>query len=105
MIERFVIEVDYEEGDVYIREMPEFLRQAGEIGCFGGYTISSYTMPEFSYTEQKIYLRGEDYDYDDEPLCCGRALCDKVVASLKKLCKHERIPFYILGQSINLGEI
>ena len=67
MIERFVIEVDYEEGDVYIREMPEFLRHAGEIGCYGGYEIYSYTMPEFSYLEQRIYLRGEDYDCDDEP--------------------------------------
>lgn len=105
MIERFVIEVDYEEGDVYIREMPEFLRQAGEIGSYGEYDIYSYTMPEFSYSEQRIYLQGEDYDADSEPLCCGSVLCDRVVESLKKLCKHKKIPFYILGQSINLGEI
>lgn len=105
MIERFVIEVDYEEGLVYIREMPEFLRQAGDIGCFGGYGIHSYTMPEFSYEEQRIYLQGEDYDSDDEPLYCGRALCDRVVAALKSLCKHKHIPFYVLGQSIKLGEI
>ena len=105
MIERFVIEVDYEEGEVYIREMPEFLRQAGEIGCYGEYEIYSYTMPEFSYSEQRIYLQGEDYDSDGEPLYCGRELCDRVVASLKKLCKHKKIPFYVLGQSINLGEI
>lgn len=105
MIERFVIEVDYKDGLVYIREMPEFLRQAGEIGCFGNYDIYSCTMPEFSLSEQIIYLQGEDYDSDDEPLYCGTELCDKVVTSLKELCKHKRIPFYILGQSINLGEI
>lgn len=105
MIERFVIEVDYKNGLVYIREMPEFLRNAGEIGCFGDYDIHSVQMPEFVLSEHIIYLQGDDYDSDDEPLYCGTALCDRVVASLKELCKHKRIPFYILGQSINLGEI
>ena len=105
MIERFVIKVDYKKGLVYIREMPEFLRHAGEIGCFEGYDIYSCTMPEFSYQEHIVYLQGEDYDSDDEPLYCGAALCDRVVAALKSLCKHKHIPFYILGQPINLGEI
>lgn len=105
MNERFVIEVDYEEGLVYIREMPEFLRRAEKIGCYGEYEIHSYTMPEFSSFEQRIYLQGEDYDSDDEPLYCGTALCDRVVTSLKSLCKHKKIPFFVLGQSINLGEI
>lgn len=105
MIERFVIEVDYEDGCIYIREMPENLRRGEEFGVFGGWNIASYNMPEFSFSERKIYLQGDDYDVDGEPLYCGTRYIEEVKNALKLFCKKQKLLYVSIGQSINLGEI
>lgn len=105
MIEKFVIEVDYEDGCIYIREMPESLRRTEELGVFGGWNIASYSMPEFSFSERKIYLQGDEYDADDEPLYCGTKYIEEVKNALRLFCKKQKLLYIIIREAVNLGEI
>lgn len=105
MIEKFVIEVDYADGCIYIREMPEDLRRGEEFGVFGGWNIASYSMPEFSLSERKIYLQGDEYDADDEPLYCGTRHIEEVKNALKLFCKKQKLFYVSIGEAVNLGEI
>lgn len=105
MIEKFVIEVDYEDGCIYIREMPENLRRGEEFGVFGGWNIASYSMPEFSFSERKIYLQGDEYDDDDNPIDCGTRHIEEVKNALRLFCKYQKLLYVSIGEAVILGEI
>ena len=105
MTERFVIEIDYDCGDVYIKEMPDRLRYGELFGVYGAYSVASYSMPEFSETEQRIYLRGDEEDDDDRPIECGIRNIEEVKRSLRMFCKAQKLLFVVEGESTIFGEI
>lgn len=105
MTERFVISIDRDYGEVYIKEMPERLRHGELFGVYGAYSVASYSMPEFSPSEQRIYIRGDEEDDDDRPIECGRYNIDEVKRSLQLFCKAQKMLFIVQGESTVLGEI
>ena len=105
MTERFVIEVDCDCGNVYIKEMPDRLRHGELFGVYGAYSVASYSVPEFSHIEQRIYIRGDEEDEDDSPIECGVNNIDEVKRSLQLFCKAQKMLFIVEGESTVLGEI